>query len=112
LLPAAQVRALFPDAAAFVDRHGAGPRTPSALRQLLRETRRRGYAEERGEVTPGMCSVAAAVVDHNGHPVAAVAVTYVGAEDAADPRAHALAAAARGTAAEISNRLRGGARRR
>ena len=75
-LPAAQVRALYPDSAAFVDRHGSGPRSLSALRRLLSETRQRGYALEQGEVTPGLSSVAAAVVDHNGHPVAGVAVTY------------------------------------
>jgi DNA-binding IclR family transcriptional regulator len=75
-LPAAQVRALYPDRAAFVDRHGLGPRSPSALRALLAETRQRGYATEQGEVTPGFASVAAAVLDHNGHPVAGVAVTY------------------------------------
>jgi DNA-binding IclR family transcriptional regulator len=75
-LPAAQVRALYPSAEAFVDRHGVGPRTPSALRRLLAETRRRGYAVEDGEVTPGLASVAAAVRDHNGHPVAALTVTY------------------------------------
>jgi DNA-binding IclR family transcriptional regulator len=56
-LPAAQVRALFPDATAFVDRHGAGPRTLSALRRLLVDVRRVGYASEEGEVTPGLASV-------------------------------------------------------
>lgn len=75
-LPAAQVRALYPGPAAFVDRHGTGPLTLSALRTVLSETRQRGYAVEEGEVTPGLASVAAAVLDHNGHPVAGVAVTY------------------------------------
>jgi DNA-binding IclR family transcriptional regulator len=75
-LPAPQVRALYPDRTAFVDRHGVGPTSPSALRTLLSETRQRGYAVEEGEVTPGFASVAAAVLDHNQHPVAGVAVTY------------------------------------
>jgi DNA-binding IclR family transcriptional regulator len=75
-LPAPQVSALYPSADALVDRHGVGPRTPSALRRLLVETRRRGYAVEDGEVTPGLASVAAVVRDHNGHPVAGLAVTY------------------------------------
>ena len=75
-LPAAQVRALYPSARDFVDRHGLGPRSLSALRTVLSETRQRGYATEDGEVTPGLASVAAAVLDHNGHPVAGVAVTY------------------------------------
>jgi DNA-binding IclR family transcriptional regulator len=75
-LPAAQVRALYPDRSAFVDRHGVGPTSLSALRTLLSETRQRGYSVEEGEVTPGFASVAAAVLDHNDHPVAGIAVTY------------------------------------
>jgi DNA-binding IclR family transcriptional regulator len=75
-LPQAQVRALFPDQSAFVLRTGRGPRSLSALRQLLVVTRRRGWAEEAGEVTTGYSSLAVASCDHTGHPVAAVAVTF------------------------------------
>jgi DNA-binding IclR family transcriptional regulator len=75
-LPPAQVLALYPDADAFVDRHGTGPRTLTELRTVLLETRQRGYAVEDGEVTPGFASIAAPVLDHNGHPVAGIAVTY------------------------------------
>src|SRR4051794_27456486 len=75
-LPAPQVRALYPDASAFVDRHGTGPGSLSALRAVLSETRRRGHATEDGEVTPGLASVAAPVLDHNRHPVAGLAVTF------------------------------------
>lgn len=75
-LPAAQVRALFPDPGAFVLRNGAGPGSPSALRQVLGNVRRAGYAVENGEVTPGLASVAAAILDHAGHPVASIALTY------------------------------------
>jgi DNA-binding IclR family transcriptional regulator len=67
---------LFPDKESFVDRHGNGPTSLSALRVLLAETRQRGYAAEDGEVTPGFASVAAAVMDHNDLPVAGVAVTW------------------------------------
>jgi DNA-binding IclR family transcriptional regulator len=103
-LPAAQVRALFPDAAAFVDRHGFGPASLTALRALLSQTRQRGYAEEDGEVTPGLASVAAAVLDHNDHPIASVAVTFAGAD--CSPRDHArYAAAVIRTAAEITRRV-------
>jgi DNA-binding IclR family transcriptional regulator len=77
-LPATQVRALYPDRSAFVQRHGTGPASLSALRVLLAETRQRGWALEDGEVTPGLASVAAVVTDHNDHPVAGVAVTYAG----------------------------------
>src|SRR6478672_5998597 len=52
-LPSAQVRALFPDREAFVTRHGGGPASLSALRGVLTDTRRNGYASEDGEVTPG-----------------------------------------------------------
>lgn len=85
-LPPAQVRALFPDRDAFVQRTGLGPTSLSALRVLLAETRNRGFATEDGEVTAGFASVAAAVRDHNGHPVAGVAVTYR-AEDGPDQEA-------------------------
>ncbi len=104
-LPAAQVRALYPDKAAFVDRHGLGPTSPSALRALLIETRQRGYAVEEGEVTPGLASVAAAVLDHNGHPLAGVAVTFPVDDAPATARA---ADATRRTAALLTRRLGGG----
>lgn len=101
-LPAAQVRALHPDRTAFVDRHGVGPTSLSALRTLLSETRQRGHAAEDGEVTPGLASVAAAVLDHNGYPVAGVAVTHP-----ADYEMPDLPAAVRRTAAELTRRLAG-----
>jgi DNA-binding IclR family transcriptional regulator len=103
-LPSAQVRALYPDASAFVDRHGTGPRTLSALRSVLTETRRRGHAVEEGEVTPGLVSVAAPVLDHNGHPVAGMAVTYDGS---GEPDQRALADAVRRAAGELTVRLGG-----
>src|SRR3954451_18177475 len=100
-LPAPQVRALFPDPAAFVDRHGTGPRTLSALRSVLSETRRRGYATEEGEVTPGLASVAAPVLDHNEHPVAGLAITF------ADGDPDALADEVRRAAMALTRRLGG-----
>jgi DNA-binding IclR family transcriptional regulator len=103
-LPSAQVRALYPDRSAFVDRHGLGPTSLSALRALLAETRQRGYAVEEGEVTPGFASVAAAVLDHNGHPVAGLAVTYPSAEDIDLP---AAIEATQRTAAALTRRLGG-----
>ncbi|UNK71825.1 IclR family transcriptional regulator [Microbacterium sp. H1-D42] len=75
-LPAAQVRALYPDADAFTDRTGRGPSRPSQLREVLREVRSTGLATEDGEVTAGFRSVAVAVRDHAGWPAAAVAVTW------------------------------------
>jgi DNA-binding IclR family transcriptional regulator len=101
-LPPAQVRALYPDRSAFTDRTGVGPTSLSTLRALLSETRRRGHATEAGEVTPGLTSVASAVLDHNGHPVAGVAVTYPEGTPAAP-----IAAAVRATAATLTRRLSG-----
>jgi DNA-binding IclR family transcriptional regulator len=75
-LPQPQVRALFPDRDALVQRDGRGPTSTTRLRSELQRVRQRGYAVEDGLVTPGMGSVAVAVLDHNEYPVAAVAVTY------------------------------------
>lgn len=105
-LPRAQVRALFPDADAFVARHDAGPRTYSALRRLLVDARRLGHAVEDGEVTPGFASVAVAVLDHSAHPVASVAATFPLAEARPDLRARLVAEVGR-TARAISHRVGG-----
>jgi DNA-binding IclR family transcriptional regulator len=112
-LPAAQVRALFPNRAAFAkprtdpaDRSSTSPATPSALRAVLSETRQRGYAVEDGAVTPGFASVASAVLDHNGHPAASVAVTFDTADRADWPDAR-LTAGVRAVADELTRRLRG-----
>lgn len=107
-LPASQVRALYPDRASFVDRHGTGPSTLSALRALLSETRQRGWASEVGEVTPGLSSVAAAVLDHNDHPVAGLAITFP-SDEVAGPDVDSLAHAVTDAAAMLSRRLRGDA---
>ena len=105
-LPAAQVRALFPDASAFVDRHDVGPRSLAELRRLLAQVRERGYASEDGEVTPGFASVAAAVHDHAGRPVAGAAVTFPAEqvdESARTDLAHQVGKAA----AELTRRIGG-----
>lgn len=74
-LPAAHVRALFPDAGAFVRRTDRGPRNLAELRRLLTAERRRGWAVEDGFVTAGFASVAHPVFDHGGRPMAAISVT-------------------------------------
>jgi DNA-binding IclR family transcriptional regulator len=105
-LPAAQVRALFPDPASFVLRTAVGPRSPSALRALLVEVRRRGHAFEDGEVTPGFASIASPVLDHSAHPVAGVAVTFPAATLPVAARERVAAQVAR-TAATITRRIGG-----
>ena len=47
-LPAAQVRALYPDRAAFLLRTGEGPRSLTQLRAVLTAARRRGWARSAG----------------------------------------------------------------
>lgn len=107
-LAPAQVRALFPDAAAFVDRHGAGPASLSSLRRLLVEVRSRGYATEEGEVTRELSSVAVAVHDPSGHPVAAVGVTFASADrEGGDVAEQELVDAVTASARRLAQRLRG-----
>jgi DNA-binding IclR family transcriptional regulator len=75
-LPAAAVRALFPSRESFVNRTGRGPEHLPALRRLLASARRRGWSVEDGYVTTGFASVAAPVLDHGGHPIAAISTTF------------------------------------
>jgi DNA-binding IclR family transcriptional regulator len=105
-LPARQVRALFPDRASLVQRNGRGPTSPTELRRMLVDVRARGFAVEEDSVTEGLSSVAHAVCDHTGHPIAAVAITY----DAAtvdDERRSWLVERAAVTADQLSRRLGG-----
>ncbi|MCI1674099.1 MAG: IclR family transcriptional regulator [Bifidobacterium tibiigranuli] len=76
-LPRAQVDALYPNRAAFVDRTGIGPKSPKELRALLSQVHATGFAEEHGDVTPGFDSYAVAIRDYNGYPIAGLALTFV-----------------------------------
>lgn len=107
-LPKAQARALFPDRAAFVHRHEDrdGIDRYSRLRAVLDETVTRGFALERGSVTPGLESVGVPVLDHRGWPVAAIALTFPEGS-VPDARLSVLAAEARATAEILSARIHG-----
>ncbi len=105
-LPAAQVRALFPSSAGFVDRTGAGPGTLNELRALLSLERRRGWAEEDGHVTAGLASVAAPAFDHLGRPAAAIGLTFPSANHPAHQRVQ-LATTVREAALRLTKRLSG-----
>lgn len=109
-LPAAQVRALFPSGAAFVDRTGSGPRSLPALRADLRAVAARGWAVEHGRVSPDTASVAAAAVDHSGRPLAAMAVTVrhvcPGCDDSFAEVAGLAVRAAEALTAAIGGRIR------
>jgi DNA-binding IclR family transcriptional regulator len=104
-LPRAQVRALYPSAASFVDRTGAGPATPTELRRLLADEAARGWAQEDGHVTAGIASVAAPVYDHGGRPVAAVGLTFAADTHPDQVGRGALAAEVVATAAALTRRL-------
>ncbi len=108
-LPPAQLRALYPDAAAFSTRDGLGPRSSTELRRLLERVRIDGYALEDGEITEGMASVAVAVRDHTGWPAAGIAVTFP-RENIPEADRPALAQRIAGTATELSRRIRGRSR--
>ncbi|WP_394276403.1 IclR family transcriptional regulator [Luteococcus sp.] len=75
-LPDSQVAALFPHDGSLVQREGRGPSSLVELRRILAQTRQRGHAVEEHSVTPGLASVAMAVVDRAGFPVGAVALTF------------------------------------
>jgi DNA-binding IclR family transcriptional regulator len=105
-LPAAQVRALFPSPESFVRRTDRGPQTLTQLRRLLADERRQGYAMEDSHITPGVASVASAAIDHAGHPVAAISVTF--RTDAVPTGDREALARRTGAAADtLSRRLRG-----
>ncbi len=99
-LSPAQVRALFPNRDAFIDRTGQGPTNPAALRSALAADRRRGYAVEDGAITTGLTSVAAPIIDHLGHPAAAIGLTF--RSEVREANRHRLAAAATSAALQLS----------
>ncbi|MFM6968558.1 MAG: IclR family transcriptional regulator [Microbacteriaceae bacterium] len=96
-----QLLALYPDDSAFASR-GAVTMTRRQLREELRATRARGYATEHGDVTPGFGSIAVAIVDRVGWPIAALALTF----DEQTPVTGSLVSTIKSTAADISKRLR------
>jgi DNA-binding IclR family transcriptional regulator len=66
-----------------------------------------GGEEEEGEVTEGIASVGTAVLDHSGHPIAAVALTFPEQEVPDEDGRRSLAAQVARTAGTIT-RLIGG----
>ena len=103
-LPAEQVRALFPNRSAFVDRTGIGPMSLPELRRLLQVERNLGYAQEQGMVTLGFSSVAVAVRDHNRRPVASIGLTFPD-DGASAMQGSRLAVTAIRAAVELSRRI-------
>jgi len=75
-MPREQIWALYPSGSEFVDRTGLGPSTNRELRAELAVARARGYAQENGSVELGLRSVGVEVLDHQGWPAAAIALTF------------------------------------
>jgi DNA-binding IclR family transcriptional regulator len=108
-LPAAQVRALYPDRGSFTTRTGTGIAAYRELSAELRAIRERGYALEDSSVTDGLRSIAVAVPDHVGWPAASVAVTF---STDRDVDLEATAARIARAAADLGRRIGGGRRQR
>ncbi|WP_448006359.1 IclR family transcriptional regulator [Agromyces bauzanensis] len=108
-LPPAQLRALYPDRAAFASRHplaeADGEWSYGRLKRVLATVREQGWAGEHGEVTGGLASVGAAVLDHLGWPAAAIAITYP--EESAPELQPLVVPAVREAAATLSKRILG-----
>ncbi|MCX6494254.1 MAG: IclR family transcriptional regulator [Actinobacteria bacterium] len=92
-LPLAQLRALYPDAKEY-----------ATVKRTLEPARASGFASEKGDVTEGLASVAACVIDHAGWPAAAVAVTFL---DSGEEPPIALIEGVKNTAAELQKRIHG-----
>jgi DNA-binding IclR family transcriptional regulator len=71
-----QVRAIYPVSSALTRRQSGGPQTLAQLTHVLASTRERGWAIEIGDVTADYASVGAASFDRNGHPSAAIGLTF------------------------------------
>ena len=91
-LPASQLRADFPQSREYAE-----------VKRLVEVVRNVGYATEDGDVTPGLASVAFAVVDHSGWPAAAIAVTY----PQTDAGVEKIVGAVSAVATELSRRIHG-----
>lgn len=100
----AQVRALYPSRDGLVRRVGPGPRTLAELDHLLADVRERGWAPEEGDVMGGYSSVGAAALDRNGHPVAAIGLTYRSELEASESLGPLVVATATALTARMAGR--------
>ncbi len=82
------------------------PADPDELRRELDRIRADGYAINRNQFRPGVCALAAPVLDESGTPLAAVAVSMPDSRYDAD-RESEWGGLVAGTATEISGRLLG-----
>ncbi|MEO6703935.1 MAG: IclR family transcriptional regulator [Jatrophihabitantaceae bacterium] len=102
-LPGPEFRAIYPSSAALAVRTGAGPRTVPALRRLIEDERAAGVSIEDGHISAGIASLAVAVRDRTGRPVAAISVS-VRSRDLAGRRDRLIVETTR-AASTLSRRL-------
>ena len=106
-LPAPQVDALFPPRRALVRRHDAGPASLTELRALL-VAARRDRLRRRGRLRHARVRLGrGAVLDHTGHPIAAVAVTFPADEVDAGGAGRARPPGRRRGAGRVAGHIRG-----
>lgn len=101
LLGSAQITALYPSGTALSMRGDQPAMTLKELKEELRRTRERGFAVENQLVTPGLSSVAHALIGPGDHPLGAITLTHPCGD--ADPER--LAEAIRRTLTTLSARL-------
>lgn len=77
-----QLRALYPNQLAFVQRTGRGSKKLSELHAELRADRQRGFSVESDLTSEGVTCIAAPVCDRQGTPVTSVGISF-------ETRAHA-----------------------
>jgi len=104
VLPASQIRALFPDGSAFIDRTGNGPTSLTALSRILAVERRQGFSVEDGMVTPGFLTIAKSSIDRWERPAASVGITVKSEEFSATTRELLVSAVTR-AALDLSHQL-------
>ncbi len=78
-LPGDQLQLIYA-AYDFPTRTGNGPRSLAELRRDLEQVRHQGFALDLGMITPGITCVAAPVLGGDGAPVAAIGISFVGAQ--------------------------------
>jgi DNA-binding IclR family transcriptional regulator len=99
----AQLRAIY-GSKDFVDRTGAGPKNMRELNSILKTEREQGYSFEKGHVTFGYASIAAAAKNHLQIPIAALALTFR-QEHASIELVQILSQLVKTSADELSKRL-------